>query len=435
MGSTVELPMLPPGPGQHPALQALAYHRDPLGFLRHAQADHGPVFTVRQATMPPVVVVADPSELDQLISSDPHLAAAGSARRAVLPLASPRSPFGADGPGHADVRGRIIEAFAPDRVAGWRPELAALASAQVDRWPVRGPFRLLPRLRTLASTVTVRLALGLPDGPRARAAVASIRRMLWTPGNPPIPVPGEGDGWAGRAVDRIFEGRLRPLRHLLEQDGLDLDEWAVVLAAAQEPPAIAMTNVLLELARHPDVADRYMASPPEDPFRRGVVLEALRLRPAASGMLRRLHQDLEVSGHHLPAGTTVLVPSPLVHRDPVAFPDPDRFLPERWLGVEEHERPFWPFGDGARRCLGEALGRLELDVVVPAALAALRLRPAWPNPERMVVRGTVLVPHRSGLVHAERRRARADRSFTTGPAADSARRLGSARPRWVAAAS
>ena len=37
----------------------------------------------------------------------------------------------------------------------------------------------------------------------------------------------------------------------------------------------------------------------------------------------------------------------------------------------------------------------ELDAVIPLLP---KLKPVWPRPERMVVRGTVLVPHRSALV-------------------------------------
>jgi hypothetical protein len=36
----------------------------------------------------------------------------------------------------------------------------------------------------------------------------------------------------------------------------------------------------------------------------------------------------------------------------------------------------------------------------PVILRRLSLKPLWPEPERMVVRGTVLVPHRSLLVTA-----------------------------------
>jgi cytochrome P450 len=59
-----------------------------------------------------------------------------------------------------------------------------------------------------------------------------------------------------------------------------------------------------------------------------------------------------------------------------------------------------PFGGGARRCVGELLAQAEIATVLPAVLNRLRLRPLARRPERMVVRGTVLVPQRGGLAIA-----------------------------------
>jgi cytochrome P450 len=92
--------MLPPGPSTGPLAQTIAFQRDPLGVLRAARARYGDVFTMRLATARPVVVVAAPAEVAPLLES----AGAGSARRAILPLASPRSAFGADGAAHAAAR-------------------------------------------------------------------------------------------------------------------------------------------------------------------------------------------------------------------------------------------------------------------------------------------------------------------------------------------
>jgi cytochrome P450 len=182
-----------------------------------------------------------------------------------------------------------------------------------------------------------------------------------------------------------------------------VDELLPVLMAAQEPAAAALTWVLVLLAREPEVAARYAGEPPDRAFREAVVREVLRLRPPALAMLRRLTEPTSVAGHELPAGVSAVAPIVLLHREADAFPEPDAFRPQRWMDGGPPEGTYWPFGSGARRCLGEALARLELDVVVPVVLRALRLQPAWPRPEKMVLRATILVPHRSGLVRARAR--------------------------------
>jgi hypothetical protein len=226
-------------------------------------------------------------------------------------------------------------------------------------------------MRSLATEVFGRVILGLPS---TAAYVAAVRRMLRTPGNPPLPVPGDP------LTDRVFRTRSAPLIRLLEAHGLDSDRWLVVIAAGQEPPAIALANVAYELARHPEHA-----------LDEAFIAEVLRLRPSASAVLRELDEPLAVGGHDLPPGTTVALPSALLQRDPEAFPEPDAFRPGRPVeGV-----PYFPFGGGPRRCVGEPLARVLLETVVGLVP---RMRPVWPRPERMVVRGTVLVPHRGALV-------------------------------------
>jgi cytochrome P450 len=171
------------------------------------------------------------------------------------------------------------------------------------------------------------------------------------------------------------------------------DELLVLLAAAQEPAAVALTRVLDRLARAPQLAERYAVE------RDAIVSETLRLHPPAVAGLRRLAEPRAIVGHRLPAGVVVMVPIPLVHRDPRAFREPDAFRPERWSAAPAPP-VYLPFGDGPRRCLGEHLAHTYFESIVPAIMRRVRLRALWPSPERMVLRGTILVPHRSGPVVA-----------------------------------
>src|SRR3954468_19642834 len=194
--------MTPPGPQLPAAVQTVAYHRDPLGVLRRARARHGPVFTLR--VKDPIVFVADPAAAVTI----PELGRAGDARRTVLPLASPRSLFGADEAEHRAVRAAIEPRFADiDEDA-----IAQIARRHIASWPRGRPFRLLAAMRSLADEVFARVILRLD---RPDEYVAAVRRMLRTPGNPPVPVPGDG------LTARVFRRRARPLIELLERAGLD----------------------------------------------------------------------------------------------------------------------------------------------------------------------------------------------------------------------
>ena len=167
---------------------------------------------------------------------------------------------------------------------------------------------------------------------------------------------------------------------------------------SEEPPAIALTNVVYELAARATVAEQFRAEPES---RSATIAEVVRLRPSASAALRKLTEPLQVDGHVLPSGSVVAAPSLLLHRDPEAFPEPDAFRADRFASGVPDNAPYFPFGGGARRCLGEHLAKAEFGAVLPVVLESRRFTRVWPREERMVVRATVLVPYRSALVTAD----------------------------------
>jgi len=413
---------LPPGPSEAVLPATVRFGRDPLGVLADCKRAYGDAFTLRLAFAGETVVVTEPETVAALVDADPERAEAGEGRRAVLPMASSRSVFGGDGEVHRRSRARLAASFSPEAMAQREEGIAAIAERHVAAWPRRRPMQLLSRLRTLVDDVFVRLLLGVEDEARAERLVDALGAMLRIPGNPPLPPPGEEEGPLGAAVAALFERRRAPLRRELAaeiesrpeggaggDDVIDwllgteprpsleqmLDEIETLLMAAQEPPSIALAWMLDALARHPELAADYLAAGNGSPLRDAVLWESLRMRPSALAVLRHLREPLRIGEYELPAGTSTMVPLPLIHRDPHFFERPDSFRPERWLGAGKPPPVYLPFGGGARRCLGEALARSEAAVIVPTVLRALRLKPLWPRRERMVLRGTALVPHRS----------------------------------------
>lgn len=418
----------PPGPDANVLAQTVAFHRYPLQFLREQQEEFGDVFRIRLLTARPTFVVSDPEAVESLLNSNPHRAHAGEARRAVLPFASNRSVFGGDAEDHRAARARIEPALTPEVIDSRREEIGWIAARHASGWPLGRPFRLLSKMRTLCDEIFVRLVLGVRDEEIAAELIDAIGKMLRTPGNPPVTLPGKGNGLMGELGQALFEQRqsrvvaalsraveARRAEASAEIDILGcmvadpaeltteqiIDELVTLLMAAQEPPAIGLSWMLDRLSREPELAEEFS----EEPRNRNsdaIVRETLRLHPPASGSLRKLLEPMAVEGHELPAGATVLAPTSLVHRDPRGFRDPDRFEPERWLADITPSWPFFPFGGGVRRCVGESLAHAEIETVVPAVLRTVKLSPLATEPERMVQRATVLVPRRSLLVRASR---------------------------------
>lgn len=107
------------------------------------------------------------------------------------------------------------------------------------------------------------------------------------------------------------------------------------------------------------------------PYLQAVINETLRLYPTIIATLPRTAKAATtIAGVPVPAGvckctsdtivtnvgqTIVGTQNYTMHRNPIAFPDPEEFLPERWLGdkaEDENMKAAWnPFSVGSRKCV------------------------------------------------------------------------------------
>ena len=86
-----------------------------------------------------------------------------------------------------------------------------------------------------------------------------------------------------------------------------------------------------------------------------------------------------IGEYMIPARSIVLMSPWVVHRDARWFSDPLKFAPERWQTREIESRPkfsYFPFGGGARVCLGERFAWMEVVLVIATLAPRWRLRMA-----------------------------------------------------------
>lgn len=101
------------------------------------------------------------------------------------------------------------------------------------------------------------------------------------------------------------------------------------------------------------------------PYLWAVIHEALRMMPGISHRSARIarNEDLVYKSRDgsvewfIPRGTPIGMTSMINHWDKELFPNPDQFIPERWL---VHGQPNYAlqkmlisFGKGSRSCIGE----------------------------------------------------------------------------------
>jgi cytochrome P450 len=163
------------------------------------------------------------------------------------------------------------------------------------------------------------------------------------------------------------------------------DEALTFMLAGHETTANGMSWLWYLLALNPDARDRMLAevdevlgdrTPTADdlgrlPWTTACVQESQRYFSAVWMMGREAVEDDVIDGHHIRAGTTVLIPIHQIHHDERWWPEPETFDPARFLGDHDRRRSaYLPFGGGRRICIGQSFALMEM--VLMAAIMSQR---------------------------------------------------------------
>ncbi|MEO6081960.1 MAG: cytochrome P450 [Umezawaea sp.] len=183
-----------------------------------------------------------------------------------------------------------------------------------------------------------------------------------------------------------------------------LAELKTLFLAGHETTGCSIVWTLHALSQHPEVRRRLEAelaevlggrTPTVDdladlPYLKQVVQESLRLYPVVWSYPRDAVADDTVGGYHIPAGSSVLLSSYVTQHDRSLWENPEAFDPQRFCPAHHTEgRPkyaYYPFGGGARKCIGFEAGLMEVQLVVATVAQRVRMdlvpgRPTglWPK--------------------------------------------------------
>ncbi|KAG2159536.1 cytochrome P450 [Suillus bovinus] len=127
---------------------------------------------------------------------------------------------------------------------------------------------------------------------------------------------------------------------------------AIIMAAACHPLAQAKVHEELDMVIGSDRAPTFNDSS-SLPQLHAFLLEALRWRPIVRiGFPHRATKDVLWRGYCIPKGATVYGCHWTISRDPIVFPDPETFNPQRWLDSEgrinDSNMKFITYGFGRR---------------------------------------------------------------------------------------
>ncbi|WP_074343702.1 cytochrome P450 [Mycobacteroides abscessus] len=183
------------------------------------------------------------------------------------------------------------------------------------------------------------------------------------------------------------------------------DELLTLLAAGHETTATTLAWAFERITRHPEVLSRLAeeAQGDSNEYRQATILEVQRSRPVIDFAGRHvLAPHVNIGPYRIPQGHSVVVSINLMHDDPVAFPCPERFDPERFMGAKPGNS--WvPYGGGTRRCVGAAFANMEMDIVLRTVLRHFTIETTTAPDEKWHSRGVASCPKNNGRVTVRRR--------------------------------
>jgi cytochrome P450 len=307
-----------------------------------------------------------------------YSSADGITAAAAFPIELTRAMFiGMDPPKHDRLKALFQAGFTPRRIAAHEDSIRAIARRVLDRLDGRETCDLVTDVAQPIVSRVIGSFMGLTE--EEDAVWAHLMNAALGAGDPDVNPDGL-ESIREKLVPQVFElcGKLiaarreQPTDDLTsvlvhaEVEGERLEEHEIVMgffllmAAGNDSTKATYSSSMRALIENPDqrqllLDDRSLIA--------GAVEESLRMFPAFAHFRRTATRDTELHGQQIRAGEKVVLWYVSSNRDETRFEDPDRFDVRR---DAEHQA----FGAGGRHfCLGTALARLELNVMLEETLA------------------------------------------------------------------
>lgn len=185
-----------------------------------------------------------------------------------------------------------------------------------------------------------------------------------------------------------------------------IGQAAILFGAAHLTTANTLTWTLFLLAQHPRIAEELTQEMRQVlqgeaptvvqlnrlPMLDCVIKESMRVLPASSYSQRIAARPVQLGPYSLPQGAIIVFSQFITHHMPDLFPEPERFLPERWQTIRPSPYAYLPFAAGPRMCLGGPMAIMIIKMTLAVILQRFRL---WVVPGATIngkVTATMLTP-------------------------------------------
>ncbi len=418
------IPRLPPGPKRKfLGLDFIAFRRNPISFIERMAREYGDISYFRMGPQD-VYFLNHPDFIkDVLVTHQQNFTKGRALQRSKRLLGE--GLLTSEGDFHRRQRRLAQPAFHRRQLASYAEAMTAHAARMRDAWRDGQTLDISHEMMRLTLAIVGKTLFDADverEADEIRAAMTDIVRLFNAMMLPfselleKLPLPQKRrfdkakqrlDATIYRMIEERRSGggaRRNDLLSMLldardeEGDGAGMtdtqvrDEALTIFLAGHETTANALSWTWYLLSEHPEVEARLHAeidSVLEDGrlprvedvarlrYTEMVIAESMRLYPPAWAIGRLSINEHSVAGFLMPPRSLVLLSPYVMHRDERYFPDPTRFDPERWTPEAREARPqfaYFPFGGGARRCIGEGFAWMESILLVATLAQRWRLR-------------------------------------------------------------
>jgi cytochrome P450 len=286
------------------------------------------------------------------------------------------------------------------------------------------PFDMVAELLRMSKTNMLRGMLGVDDTPENHHLASDVLALSTTAARPEVMLLPWNKSLMpyGKWVARVAASydRLAALVEARLADPVDrLDALSIVCASTYDDGDVlttseiagelhglvsagfettAMTTMWALLLM---LAERTELDPTDERSLDAIVKESQRLLPAVPMSLpRRLTAEASIGGSApIPAGALLWLSAAVDQHRADVYPEPYAYRPERWLKTPPRPYSFFPFGIGARRCLGAAFAELQTRVTLGLlAKEGRNLRLLTNKVDYRIVSGVVSAPRQPIMV-------------------------------------
>ena len=123
------------------------------------------------------------------------------------------------------------------------------------------------------------------------------------------------------------------------------------------------------------------------------IKESMRVIPTVFMVGRQVTNSLNIGDYYIPKGTTINIDFYSLHHDPQQFPQPEKYIPERFLpenSSKRHPFAFVPFSAGPRNCIGQKFAFNEIKIILADILRNFQIKSLDPM-DKIVYKAELVV--------------------------------------------